>query len=78
MVVSIFQVRGPRCVAEYDFGENKADLRFEKGDVIQILEWVSAEWRVGKLKGYKGLSAMMNRFSCRLRHFQSLYTGYLI
>ncbi|XP_072413258.1 SH3 domain-containing protein 19 isoform X1 [Chiloscyllium punctatum] len=48
-------LRGPRCVARFDYEGDQADeLTFFEGDVIALKEYVNEEWARGELKGRSG------------------------
>ncbi|XP_048456884.1 SH3 domain-containing protein 19 isoform X2 [Rhincodon typus] len=48
-------LRGPRCVARFDYEGDQADeLTFFEGDVIALKEYVCEEWARGQLKGCSG------------------------
>ncbi|XP_072526273.1 SH3 domain-containing protein 19 [Salminus brasiliensis] len=50
------EVRGPRCVARFDFeGEHSSELSFVEGDVIRLSEYVGEEWARGELGGRSGI-----------------------
>ncbi|CAF90707.1 unnamed protein product [Tetraodon nigroviridis] len=43
-------VRGPRCVARFDFeGEHSDELSFSEGDVIQLKAYVGQDWARGQM-----------------------------
>ncbi|KAK5611675.1 hypothetical protein CRENBAI_012800 [Crenichthys baileyi] len=43
-------VRGPRCVARFEFeGEHSDELSFSEGDVIQLKEYVADDWALGQI-----------------------------
>ncbi|XP_017569020.1 SH3 domain-containing protein 19 [Pygocentrus nattereri] len=49
-------LRGPRCVARFDFeGEQSDELSFSEGDVIQLCEYVGEEWARGEFRGREGI-----------------------
>uniref|UniRef100_A0A9J7YVP9 SH3 domain containing 19 n=1 Tax=Cyprinus carpio carpio TaxID=630221 RepID=A0A9J7YVP9_CYPCA len=49
-------VRGPRCVARFDFeGEQSDELSFSEGDVIRLKEYVEEEWARGEVNGHVGI-----------------------
>lgn len=49
-------VRGPRCVARFDFdGEQSDELSFSEGDVIKLKEYVGEEWARGEVNGHAGV-----------------------
>ncbi|XP_073698740.1 SH3 domain-containing protein 19 [Garra rufa] len=49
-------VRGPRCVARFDFeGEQSDELSFSEGDVILLKEYVGEEWARGEVNGHDGI-----------------------
>ncbi|XP_066518457.1 SH3 domain-containing protein 19 [Hoplias malabaricus] len=49
-------VRGPRCVARFDFeGEQSDELSFSEGDVIGLKEYLGEEWAQGELRGKLGI-----------------------
>ncbi|XP_048053676.1 SH3 domain-containing protein 19 [Megalobrama amblycephala] len=49
-------VRGPRCVARFDFdGEQSDELSFSEGDVILLKEYVEEEWARGEVNGHVGI-----------------------
>lgn len=49
-------VRGPRCVARFDFeGEQGDELSFFEDDVIQLKEYLGEEWARGEVNGHVGI-----------------------
>lgn len=49
-------VRGPRCVALFDYeGEEEDELTFSQGDVIALLELIGQEWGRGQIHGRIGI-----------------------
>ncbi|XP_039549714.1 SH3 domain-containing protein 19 [Pimephales promelas] len=49
-------VRGPRCVARFDFdGEQSDELSFSEGDMIWLKEYVGEEWARGEVNGHVGI-----------------------
>ncbi|XP_049328595.1 SH3 domain-containing protein 19 [Astyanax mexicanus] len=49
-------VKGPRCVARFDFeGDDSSELSFSEGDVIRLCEYVDEEWARGELGGRAGI-----------------------
>ncbi|XP_059198384.1 SH3 domain-containing protein 19 isoform X2 [Centropristis striata] len=49
-------VRGPRCVARFDFeGENSDELTFSEGDVIQLKAYVGQDWARGQVGASTGI-----------------------
>ncbi|XP_036439721.1 SH3 domain-containing protein 19 [Colossoma macropomum] len=49
-------VRGPRCVARFDFeGEQSDELSFSEGDVIRLCEYLGEEWARGEFRGREGI-----------------------
>uniref|UniRef100_A0A671K2T1 SH3 domain-containing protein 19-like n=1 Tax=Sinocyclocheilus anshuiensis TaxID=1608454 RepID=A0A671K2T1_9TELE len=49
-------VRGPRCVARFDFeGEQSDELSFSEGDEIRLKEYVGEEWARGEVNGHVGI-----------------------
>ncbi|KAL7855843.1 hypothetical protein AOLI_G00194470 [Acnodon oligacanthus] len=52
-------LRGPRCVARFDFeGEQSDELSFSEGDVIRLCEYVGEEWAHGEFQGREGIFPM--------------------
>lgn len=55
MCVCVF-LRGPRCVARFDFeGEQGDELSFFEDDVIQLKEYIGEEWARGEVNGHVGI-----------------------
>lgn len=51
-----FDVPKVTMMAIYDYDSGVGDdLRFNKGDVIEVVKYVSDEWIVGELNGRQGL-----------------------
>ncbi|XP_051240721.1 SH3 domain-containing protein 19 isoform X2 [Dicentrarchus labrax] len=49
-------VRGPRCVARFDFeGEHSDELSFSEGDVIQLKEFFGQDWARGQIGTSTGI-----------------------
>jgi len=49
-------LRGPRCVARFDFdGEQSDELSFSEGDMIWLKEYVGEEWARGEVNGHVGI-----------------------
>lgn len=49
-------VRGPRCVARFDFEREQGDeLSFFEDDVIQLKEYIGEEWARGEVNGHVGI-----------------------
>ncbi|XP_056418791.1 SH3 domain-containing protein 19 isoform X2 [Hyla sarda] len=51
-----FQIKGPHCVARFEFiGDQKDELSFSEGDTIILREYINDEWAKGELKGHIGI-----------------------
>ncbi|XP_062864377.1 SH3 domain-containing protein 19 [Trichomycterus rosablanca] len=49
-------VRGPRCVARFDFeADESSELSFTEGEVIRLLEYVGEEWARGEIGSHQGI-----------------------
>ncbi|XP_068798372.1 SH3 domain-containing protein 19 isoform X3 [Struthio camelus] len=49
-------IRGPRCVARFEYiGDQKDELSFSEGETIILKEYVSEEWAKGELRGTSGI-----------------------
>ncbi|KAM3937856.1 SH3 domain-containing protein 19 isoform 1-T1 [Leptodactylus fuscus] len=49
-------IKGPRCVARFEFiGDQKDELSFSEGDTIILREYINDEWVKGELKGHVGI-----------------------
>lgn len=49
-------VKGPRCVARFEFiGDQKDELSFSEGDTIILKEYINDEWAKGELRGHIGI-----------------------
>ncbi|PIO28909.1 hypothetical protein AB205_0214510 [Aquarana catesbeiana] len=49
-------VKGPRCVARFEFiGDQKDELSFSEGDTIVLKEYINDEWAKGELQGHIGI-----------------------
>ncbi|XP_049708739.1 SH3 domain-containing protein 19 isoform X3 [Elephas maximus indicus] len=49
-------VKGPRCVARFDYiGDQKDELSFSEGEIIIIKEYVNEEWARGELRDRTGV-----------------------
>ncbi|XP_044156292.1 SH3 domain-containing protein 19 isoform X1 [Bufo gargarizans] len=49
-------IKGPRCVARFEFiGDQKDELSFSEGDTVILREYVNEEWAKGELKGHVGI-----------------------
>nr|XP_020010907.1 SH3 domain-containing protein 19 [Castor canadensis] len=49
-------VKGPRCVARFDYiGDQEDELSFSEGDVILLKEYVNEAWARGELGGRAGI-----------------------
>nr|XP_031548445.1 SH3 domain-containing protein 19 isoform X4 [Vicugna pacos] len=54
--VSSHCVKGPRCVARFEYiGDQKDELSFSEGDVIILKEYVNEEWARGELRDRSGI-----------------------
>ncbi|XP_068135212.1 SH3 domain-containing protein 19 isoform X2 [Hyperolius riggenbachi] len=53
---SASNVKGPRCVARFEFiGDQKDELSFSEGDTIILKEYMNEEWAKGELRGHAGI-----------------------
>ncbi|XP_063776635.1 SH3 domain-containing protein 19 isoform X2 [Pseudophryne corroboree] len=49
-------IKGPRCVARFEYiGDQKDELSFSEGDTIILREYINDEWVKGELKGRIGI-----------------------
>ncbi|XP_066891749.1 SH3 domain-containing protein 19 isoform X8 [Kogia breviceps] len=49
-------VKGPRCVARFEYiGDQKDELSFSEGEIITLKEYVNDEWARGELRGRSGI-----------------------
>ncbi|NXC70609.1 SH319 protein, partial [Anhinga anhinga] len=49
-------VKGPRCVARFEYiGDQKDELSFSEGETIMLKEYVNEEWAKGELRGTSGI-----------------------
>ncbi|NWZ66717.1 SH319 protein, partial [Acrocephalus arundinaceus] len=49
-------VKGPRCVARFEYiGDQKDELSFSEGETIILKEYVNEEWAKGELRGTSGI-----------------------
>uniref|UniRef100_A0A8D0G0V5 SH3 domain containing 19 n=1 Tax=Strix occidentalis caurina TaxID=311401 RepID=A0A8D0G0V5_STROC len=49
-------IRGPRCVARFEYiGDQKDELSFSEGETIILKEYVNEEWAKGELRGMSGI-----------------------
>ncbi|XP_067408001.1 SH3 domain-containing protein 19 isoform X2 [Emydura macquarii macquarii] len=49
-------IKGPRCVARFEYiGDQKDELSFSEGEIILLKEYVNEEWARGELKGTCGI-----------------------
>ncbi|XP_071663895.1 SH3 domain-containing protein 19 isoform X1 [Patagioenas fasciata] len=49
-------VKGPRCVARFEFiGDQQDELSFSEGEIIILKEYVNEEWAKGELRGMSGI-----------------------
>uniref|UniRef100_A0A663LN43 SH3 domain containing 19 n=1 Tax=Athene cunicularia TaxID=194338 RepID=A0A663LN43_ATHCN len=49
-------IRGPRCVARFEYiGDQKDELSFSEGETIILKEYVNEEWAKGELRGTSGI-----------------------
>uniref|UniRef100_A0A8C6YQI0 SH3 domain containing 19 n=1 Tax=Nothoprocta perdicaria TaxID=30464 RepID=A0A8C6YQI0_NOTPE len=49
-------VKGPRCVARFEYiGDQKDELSFSEGETIILKEYVNDEWAKGELRGTSGI-----------------------
>nr|XP_031320630.1 SH3 domain-containing protein 19 isoform X2 [Camelus dromedarius] len=54
--ISSHCVKGPRCVARFEYiGDQKDELSFSEGDVIILKEYVNEEWARGELRDRSGI-----------------------
>ncbi|XP_045854199.1 SH3 domain-containing protein 19 isoform X3 [Meles meles] len=54
--VSSHCVKGPRCVARFEYiGDQKDELSFSEGEIIILKEYVSEEWARGELRDRTGI-----------------------
>ncbi|XP_072262009.1 SH3 domain-containing protein 19 isoform X2 [Pyxicephalus adspersus] len=53
---STTNIKGPRCVARFEFiGDQKDELSFSEGDTITLKEYINDEWAKGELRGHTGI-----------------------
>ncbi|NXW95109.1 SH319 protein, partial [Alopecoenas beccarii] len=49
-------IKGPRCVARFEFiGDQQDELSFSEGETIILKEYVNEEWAKGELRGMSGI-----------------------
>ncbi|NXG46858.1 SH319 protein, partial [Psilopogon haemacephalus] len=49
-------VRGPRCIARFEYiGDQKDELSFSEGETIILKEYINEEWAKGELRGTSGI-----------------------
>ncbi|NXS63153.1 SH319 protein, partial [Brachypteracias leptosomus] len=49
-------IKGPRCVARFEYiGDQKDELSFSEGEIIILKEYVNEEWAKGELRGMAGI-----------------------
>lgn len=49
-------IRGPRCVARFEYiGDQRDELSFSEGETIILKEYVNEEWAKGELRGTSGI-----------------------
>lgn len=49
-------LRGPRCVARFEYiGDQKDELSFSEGEVIILKEYVNEEWARGEIRDRTGI-----------------------
>uniref|UniRef100_A0A452QUY9 SH3 domain-containing protein 19 n=1 Tax=Ursus americanus TaxID=9643 RepID=A0A452QUY9_URSAM len=49
-------VKGPRCVARFEYiGDQKDELSFSEGEIIILKEYVNEEWARGELRDRTGI-----------------------
>ncbi|KAF1476998.1 SH3 domain-containing protein 19, partial [Pygoscelis antarcticus] len=49
-------IKGPRCVARFEYiGDQKDELSFSEGETIILKEYVNEEWAKGELRGTSGI-----------------------
>ncbi|NXE18633.1 SH319 protein, partial [Ardeotis kori] len=49
-------IKGPRCVARFEYiGDQKDELSFSEGEIIILKEYVNEEWAKGELRGTSGI-----------------------
>ncbi|XP_055000825.1 SH3 domain-containing protein 19 isoform X2 [Sorex araneus] len=54
--VSSHCVKGPRCIARFEFiGDQKDELSFSEGEIIILKEYVNEEWARGELRDRTGI-----------------------
>uniref|UniRef100_A0A9L0K592 SH3 domain-containing protein 19 n=1 Tax=Equus asinus TaxID=9793 RepID=A0A9L0K592_EQUAS len=54
--VSSHYVKGPRCVARFEYiGDQKDELSFSEGEIIILKEYVNEEWARGELRDRTGI-----------------------
>ncbi|XP_012515471.1 PREDICTED: SH3 domain-containing protein 19 [Propithecus coquereli] len=54
--VSSHCVKGPRCVARFEYvGDQKDELSFSEGEIIILKEYVNEEWARGELRDRTGI-----------------------
>ncbi|XP_027453807.1 SH3 domain-containing protein 19 isoform X5 [Zalophus californianus] len=54
--VSTHCVKGPRCIARFEYiGDQKDELSFSEGEIIILKEYVNEEWARGELRDRTGI-----------------------
>lgn len=54
--VSSYSIKGPRCVARFEYiGDQKDELSFSEGEIIILKEYVNEEWARGELRDKTGI-----------------------
>ncbi|NWX19866.1 SH319 protein, partial [Aegotheles bennettii] len=49
-------IKGPRCVARFEYiGDQQDELSFSEGEIIILKEYVNEEWAKGELRGMSGI-----------------------
>ncbi|NXY44939.1 SH319 protein, partial [Ceuthmochares aereus] len=49
-------IKGPRCVARFEYiGDQNDELSFSEGEIIILKEYVNEEWAKGELRGTSGI-----------------------
>ncbi|NXE12738.1 SH319 protein, partial [Lophotis ruficrista] len=49
-------IKGPRCVARFEYiGDQKDELSFSEGEIVILKEYVNEEWAKGELRGTSGI-----------------------
>ncbi|NXI73107.1 SH319 protein, partial [Anseranas semipalmata] len=56
MPCSSRSVKGPRCIARFEYiGDQRDELSFSEGETIILKEYINEEWAKGELRGMSGI-----------------------